>query len=39
MAEAVTMQRWEAVDLIIETEFPSVSIDQVESCCAKTERD
>ena len=30
MAEAVTMQRWEAVDLIIETEFPSVSIDQVE---------
>jgi hypothetical protein len=30
MAEAVTMQRWEAVDLIIETEFPSVYIGQVE---------
>ena len=30
MAEAVAMQRWEAVDLIIETEFPSVGLDETD---------
>ena len=30
MAEAVTMQREEAIELIFETEFPSVPLDEMD---------
>ena len=39
MAEVTTMSREDAIELIIETEFPSVLIEDIEFCRSKSNRD